>query len=349
MPRFGDQGEWIIEPLAQFAAIVQPTFEDLLPPGEGVLDGMLQDFIVMDDVPYHKPVVDITPKYNILQRRDASCELVYKQIGKFGMRDIETHELYAGTKICKQEFYQGALKNFRSKDMETFGKYITPFFLSATRIDVASNTWFGDINRPNLSAYKFSTTAFPGIFTWLQTYTTNGTIPANQTFTPAATNYRTIAGYQDAFNTLQTAWQLQNEIMHGWPPESKVIYCDLPILQGYRQYMKQLGTTSDTIKVWYADEIRDLDSFLGIPIIAVPLFEPILKDIHQDSNYHHAIILTIRKNFIFATDKSYGEGPDLDEALVIWYFRKDLSWYYQQFLKGGTQIALPSMVVWGIC
>ncbi len=167
MARWGEQGEWIIEPLSQFINIVQPTFEDLLPEGEGTFDGFLNDFVVMDDVPYHKPIVDITPKYNILQRRDASCELVYKQIGKFGMRDIETYELYGGTQICKNEFYSqegGSLRNFRDKDMETFGKYITPFFLGACRIDMATNCWFGDITRTNLSTYQFSVCAFPGIF-----------------------------------------------------------------------------------------------------------------------------------------------------------------------------------------
>lgn len=356
MPRWGESGEWVIEPLAQFVAIVQPTFEDLLPDGEGMLDGFLNDFVVMDDVPYHKPVIDITPKYNLLQRRDASCELIYKQIGKFGMRDIETHELYGGTKMCKNEFYTaegGSLRNFRNKDMETFGKYITPFFMQACRIDMASNTWFGDINRTNLSTYQFSTTAFPGIFKWIATYIANGTIPASQTFVPAATNYRDPAHYQDAFIALQTAWQAQTTLMHNWPPGMKIIYCDLPVLQGYRQYMKQLGTTSDTITMYFRNGIDGeatqitVDSFLGIPLIAVPLWEPILADLNGNTGFHHAIILTLRKNFIFATDKNYGEGPDLDEALVIWYHRLDLTWRWQQFIKGGTQIALPSQVVFG--
>lgn len=352
MGRWGAQGEWIIEPLSQFVAIVQPTFEDLLPEGQGAFDGFLNDFVVMDDVPFHKPVVDITPKYNILQRRDASCELVYKQIGKFGMRDIETHELYGGTQMCKQEFYSqegGALRNFRDKDMDTFGKYITPFFLQACRMDMASNVWFGDINRTNLSTYQFSTCAFPGIFKWISTYIASGNIPTAQTFTPAATDYRSPAHYQDAFNCFQTAWQKQSVLMQNWPPASKIIYCDLAMLQGYREYMKQLGTTSDTIKVWFNDGVTDLDAFNGIPIAAVPVWEPILNDLNGNTGFHHAIILTIRKNFIFATDKNYGEGPDLNEALVIWYRRINLSWYYQQFLKGGTQIAIPSMVVFGIC
>lgn len=361
MPHWGDQGEWIIEPLSQFSVIVQPTFEDLLPQGNGAFDGFLNDVVYMDNVPYHKPMIDITPVFNILQRRDASCELVYKQIGKFGMRDIETHELYAGTQICKTEFYQGALKNFREKDMQTFGKYITPFFLGATRTDIASNFWFGDINRTNLSTYQFSYCAYPGIFKWISTYIASGTIPAAQTFTPAATNYRNQANYQDAFNALQAAWQCQNVLMQNWPAEAKIIYCDLPVLQGYREYMKQLGTTSEVIEVYFnsgwadvagADKepiVKKLTAFNGIPIAAVPLWEPMLNDLNGGTGFHHAIILTIRKNFVFATDKNYGEGPALDEALVIFYWRQTLSWYYQQFLKAGTQIALPSMVVFGMC
>lgn len=347
------EGEkWVIEPLAQFTAILQPNFEDLLPTGSDPFGGFLNDFVVMDDIPYHKPVIDIFPKFKILARRDASCDLVYKQIGKFAMRDIETHELFGGTKMCKQEFYSqegGALRNFRDKDMQTFGKYITPFFQGAIRIDMATNVWFGDINRTDLSTYQFSTTAFPGVFKWIATYIASGDIPAGQTFTPAATDYRDPAHYQDAYNAILAAWQKQSVLMRNWPPASKIMYVDLPVLEGYREYMKQLGTESKQIQVWFQNGVIELDQFNGIPIVAVPIWEPVLQDLNGNTGFHHTVLLTVRKNLIFGTDKNYGEGPDLDMALVIWYRQIDLSWYYQQFLKAGTQIALPSFIVYGTC
>lgn len=340
--------QWIIEPLAMFDAIVHPSITDLLPAGTGAYDGVMQDFVVMDDVPYKRPIVDLTKKYNILAARDKSCALVYKQIGTTDLRDIETRQLFAGTQMCKHEFYQGALRDWANKDSETFGNKITPFFLDAVRTDLATNAWFGDDTRTNTGQYAFSVTAFNGIFKWIATYISNGKIAAAQTFTPAATNYRDPANYGDAFAAIDAAWQKQTVLLQNIPGENKVIYCDQAVLDGYRGYVRSLGTTTDKLEVAFGGGMKTLDSYNGIPIVAVPIWAPVLQDMNGNTGYHHAVILTIRRNFIFATDKNYGEGPNNDQALVIWYYQKELSWYYQQFLMAGTQIALPEFIVFGI-
>lgn len=337
---------WIIEPLSMFNAIVHPSFTDLLPAGDGAYDGVMQDFMVMDNVPYKRPIVDIYKKFNILAPRDKSCELVYKKIGTTGLRDIETIELVSATKNCKHEFYQGALRDWAAKDMETFGSKIVPFFLGATRTDLASNAWFGDISRSVTTTNTFSTNAYNGIVSWIKSYITDGTIASGQTFTPTATNYRDPAHYIDAFNAIDSAYQQQTELMHNLAGLDKVIYCDEATLAGYNGYLRSLGTTSEVIDVMFAGQVRRVNAYNGIPIIVVPLFGPVLADL-LGAGYHHMVILTIRRNFIFATDKNYGEGPNFDQALVIWYRQFDLSWYYQQFLKAGTQIALPEYIVFG--
>jgi hypothetical protein len=336
-----------IQPLAMFELIVHPAFTSLIGPGEGAYDGVIQDFLVVDDVPNKRPIIDLTPQFNILMREDASCEIVYKRIGTTGLRYVETDEIYGATQNCRHEFYQGALKDFRHNP-EVFADKITPFFLNATRTDIASNAWFGDTTRTNSSSLTFSSTIYDGIWKWISTYTGN-LIPTAQIFSPATTDYRNPAHYGDAFNCINAAWQLQPVLMRAYPNANKIYYVDQAILDGYSEYMKLLGTTSDVIVMWLEGETK-FNSYQGIPIVPVPLWEPMLNlDIYTPVSgvYHHAIILTIRKNFIFATDKNYGEGPDGNEALNIWYRKLNRSWYYQQFLKAGTQIMLPEFIVAG--
>lgn len=332
---------FVITPLEMFESVIHPSFNDLLPAGSNVYDGVLTEFTLMDNVPNKRPIVDIRQKMNILQRRDASCDLVYKQIMGTGVRSIEVSDLYGATKHCKHEFYQGALRDWESED-PLFGNKILPYFQNAMRVDLASNAWFGDITRAGDTTFSLNT--FDGIFKWLQTYTTNGLIPAAQTIAAPTGNYRT--SYALAYQLLQTVVDAQPTLLRAIPPAAKAIYTDQATLDGYKKYVRSLGTTSMELVDLYGNGVM-VNAIDGIPIIVVPLFEPILSDIHGDNN-HHTAILTMRKNFAFATDKAYGEGANGDEALMVWYERKDLSWYYQQFLKGGTQIAEPEMVVYAI-
>ena len=334
-----------IEPLQFFDLITHPTFTDVLPEGTGAYDGVLKDFVMMDNVPYKRPIVDLTPYYNIIQRRDASCEPNYKKVGKATLRDIEVAELESNTKMCKHEFYQGALRDWLKEDMDTFGAKIIPFFLKANRTDIASNAWFGDDSRA--ATTQFSTNAFNGVSKWIKYYINNGTIASAQTLTLTASNYRAPANYAAAFAAIDGAYQAQTELMHNMPGLEKVIYCDEATLAGYRGYMKNLGTSTDTLVMMTENGAKEVDAYNGIPIQVVPIWGACLTDI-LGAGYHHQVILTIRNNFIFATDKNYGEGPDNNEALVIWYRRYDKSWYYQQFMKAGTQIAYPEFLVYGI-
>lgn len=334
----------IISPLAMFEVVVHPSFTSLVGEGEGIYDGVIGDFTIMDDVANRRPIIDITPKFNILQREDKNCELIYKRIGTTKLRYVEVDEMYGATQHCRHEFYQGALKDFRN-NREVFEDKIVPFFLAATRTDLASNLWFGDTSRIDTGTMTFSTTVFNGIWKWIGHYT--GTlIPAGQIFTPAATDYRDAAHYADAFQAVDAAWKLQPTLMRAWPAKAKVIYVDQATLDGFNQYMKLLGTTSDVIVNWLGQGTT-FDAYQGVPIVAVPLWEPVLNDI-LGAGFHHAVLMTVRKNFIFATDKSYGEGENGDEALVMWYRRHNRSWYYQQYMKGGCQIILPEFITAGM-
>jgi hypothetical protein len=338
---------WSIEPLSLFTAIVHPAVTDVLGPGENAYDGVMQDFIVMDDVPYKRPIIDITKLSNTLRRRSATCDMIYKQVGNTALRYIETNQLIAATKQCDHEFYQGALQDFAAKRMETFNNKIIPFFLASNRTDIATNAWFGDVNRA--STTMFSTNAFDGIIKWIAYYVNAGTIASAQTFTIPTVDFYDPAHYGDAYNAIVAAYQKQTDLMKALPTLDRVIYCDTATLVGYRGYLRSLGNpiSVDTVAAFWGSKLEQFTSYNGIPIIDVPIWNLALNDILGTGQYNHQVILTVRNNFIFATDKSYGGGPNFDTGLLIWYRYIDMSMYYQQFLKGGTQISLPEFIVYG--
>lgn len=337
---------FIVPSQSFFSGVIHPAFSALVG-GDGVYSGVLSEFTVMDNVPSKRPIIDIRQKMKILQRRDASCDLNYKKIMGTDKRSIEVSDLYGAVKTCKHEFYQGDLRDWQSEDEATFGAMIQPFFQDAMRIDLAANAWFGDTERTDTAALSFSTCEFDGIFKWLATYTTNGLIAAAQTIAAVVADYRSNAGMINAYNLLNAMVAAQPTLLRAIPGMAKAIYVDQAILDGYRKYVRSLGTTSMELVDLYGNGVVMLNAIDGIPIIPVAIWEPILANLNGDNN-HHAAILTMRKNFVFATDKEYGEGENMDEALMIWYERKELSWYYQMFLKGGTQIAEPEMVVYAV-
>ena len=239
------------------------------------------------------------------------------------------------------------MQDFAYKRMVTYGNKIIPFFLASNRTDIATNAWFGDVNRA--ATTTFSTNAFDGIIKWIAFYVNAGTIASAQTFTIPTVDFYDPANYGTAFAAIEAAYQKQTDLMKALPTLDRVIYCDTATLVGYRGYLRSLGNpvAVDTVAAFWGSKLEQFSSYNGIPIIDVPIWNLALNDILGTGQYNHQVILTVRNNFIFATDKSYGEGPDFNQALNIWYRQFDMTWYYQQFLKGGTQISLPEFIVYG--
>lgn len=335
-----------IEPLALYDVIVHPSFTDLLPPGDGAYDGVLYDFVVMDNVPVKRPIIDITKVTNIMRRRDASCDVIAKRIGTTALRYIETSEVMTATENCRTEFYQGALKDFRNYP-EVFENKITPFFLAATRTDIASNAWFGDVTRSIISGANFNTTSYDGIVKWLNHYTTAGSIAAAQTVTPPTVDFYQEANWEAAYELLLSLIANQTILLRNVPNGAKIIYCDTSVHYGYKKYLQSIGTQTEKLIMNWENGL-EVDSIDGIAIVPVPLWEPILYELNSNAVGHHLVILTMRNNFIFGTDKEYGEGEDGKTALEIFYWRKDMTWNWRQYMKAGTQIALPEYIVWGM-
>lgn len=333
-----------IDPLAMFMYIIKPAFSDLIP-GTSPYDGTLHEFTLYDNVTSKRPIIDIRKIKNVLQRRDKSCDIIYSKIAGTSTRQIEVTELQAGVKHCKHEFYQGALVDWRSKDPLFGNRLIDNFFKDAIKTDIASNSYFGDVSRPVNPASEWSLTVYDGIFTWIKKYISVGVIPSGQTFTIPTVDLR--ADPATAFAIIKNLYDKQPLLMRNMAPSEKAFYVSQPVIDGYKEYLRSLGNGDANTIAMYANGVS-ITSYNGIALLPEPTWEPILAELGGANS--NAAILTLRGNFIFGTDKNYGEEDDFEKpvALHVWREKKELSWYWQMFLKAGTQIALPEFLVVGI-
>lgn len=327
-----------IPSLAFHEAIIQPAFADIIPQGFPYT-GTLNEFTLMDDVVSKRPIVDIRRVQNILQRRDASCDINYKKVVGATTRQISVEEVYGATQFCRNEFYKGCLKDWRNND-PLFGNKILPFFQSAVLIDVASNSYFGDVERVVAVNAQWSSNIFDGVFKWIKRYISAGVIPAGQTMAIAdGTDFT--ANPTLAYNVIKGLYDRQSVLMYNFEDGQKAFYVSKEIARGYEDYLIGAGVTNGYITDLQTG-IKTL-AYKGIPILEEKIWTPIITEIKGSAGY--AAVLTLRGNFVFATDKEYGEGEDGKTALEVWYEKKDMQWYYRLFLKAGTQIALPEFVV----
>lgn len=329
-----------IDSLAFHNAVIHPAFADVLPQGFPY-NGTLNEFTLMDDVVTKRPIIDIRRAQNIMQRRDASCDIIYKKVFGATTRQISVEEVYGATQFCRNEFYQGALKDWRAKD-PLFADKILPYFQQALNTDIASNSYFGDVARVVLPTSAWSTNVFDGVFKWIKTYITNGMIPAGQTAAIAdGADFIGAGGPALAYALLKDLYDKQPVLMNSFMDNDKAFYVSKEIATAYEDYLIATAATGGNVKL-LENGVKVL-YFKGIPVLVEPIWTPIITEIKGSAGY--AAVLTLRGNFVFATDKNYGEGEDGKTALEVWYEKKDMTWYYRLFLKAGTQIALPEFVV----
>ncbi len=327
-----------IDSLSFHEMVIQPAFADIVPEGFP-FQGTLNEFTIMDNVVSKRPIIDIRRVQNILQRRDASCDINYKKVVGATTRQISVEEIYGATQFCRNEFYTGCLKEYRARD-PLFGNKILPYFQGAVNVDIASNAYFGDVDRVSPINAVWSTNIFDGIFKWIKKYITAQVIPAGQTAAIAdGTDYTTNA--TAAYNLFNTLFYKQSVLMDAFADDQKAFYVSKDLASGLKDYYISTGTQAQGYTL-LANGIEEL-SFKGIPVLTEKLWKPIINEIK--GSLGHAAILTLRGNFVFATDKEYGEGEDGKTALEVWYEKKEMQWYYRLFLKAGTQVALPEFIV----
>lgn len=330
---------FVISALAFHLAVIAPAFADLVPQ-DFPSNGVLNEFTIMDNVATSAPIVDIKRHHNILQRRDASCDIIYKKVFGASTRKIYVDEIYGATQFCRNDFYQGDLKDWRAQD-PLFGDKILPYFRGAIAVDIASNSYFGDTSRVATGSESWSTNVFDGIFKHIKTYIGAGIIPSSQTHA-ITTNF--LNNHQDAYDQLKEMVDSMPVLMRGAFTDSDLLLViDADWAKAYERYLYETGADNGGYITDIQTGIKTL-AFEGIPIQVNHLFKPIAFELNGNQPAHVGL-LTVKGNFVFATDKDYGEGEDGKTALEVFYDQKEMQRYYRVFLKAGTQIALPEFVV----
>jgi len=325
----------VVNAQAYYDLIIHPSFADLVP--DGAYSGTLGEFTVMDDVTSKKRIIDAVAKGNVFKRRDASCKIDFTPVGKLTHRSIETDRIYGATMQCDNEFYTGCLTDFINQS-ETFRNYILTFFKDACKADTAVNSYFGDIGRAADSTGTYNWNSFDGIFKKYAQYIADGTIPSGQTFSIASG----AVSNSTAYNYLVSAFNAQPVLLKQLTPDMKAYYVSNDIFWGYHDYLVSTGGAYNIR--YYTDGIPDL-RFKGIRVLLEPTWSPVIYSLTGSQG--NACILTLRGNFLFATDKTYGGGANNDQALRVWFSEDEEVWKYVMHMKAGTEIMRPDLTVIG--
>lgn len=317
-----------------FEEIVAPSFGDLVE-GRDVRTGFFGEFTVLNDVAHERKILDIRRMKNILKRKDASCVMEYDPIARAGLRRISVTELGGGVKFCEEEFYQGCLKDWEAGNGQLFVQRIEAYFRNAIATDLMSLMYFGDVSRAEASgADVFNTNKIDGIYTQYSKYVNDGTIAGSKTFNiPNA-----VISASNSVVYLDELYGKMDPLMLTIPRTDLAFYIDRAWADSYEAYLIATGNQTTSGANYTQDGIT-VRAYRGIPIFVNDYFNPVLNQIVA-ANAHFGV-LTIRGNFIFATDQNYGTGPQHNEALVVWYSWDEDVWKWRMAMRAGTQIALP--------
>jgi hypothetical protein len=335
-----------VEPKAMHELIIMPMFGDVLDEETGAVTVPSDeegDWMIMDDVVYQRPIMDLFGGQNILKRRDATCKLIYSPVGRLGARFITTEKLYAATEDCQEEFYQNAFADYSQENFDMFAEHVMPIMEKAVAADIYTNKWFGDITRASDVNGIWSWNKFDGIFTQYGKYISNGTIPSGQTFsipsgalTPSQANA-----------ALESAYDAQDGIMEYFDDSQKAFYVDKKLAVAYYDYLIQSGVTVLMQRATGLDNIAiPILAFKGIEV-RVKKWDGALAALNGGVQAH-AVILTLKGNFLYGCDSKYGGGPERNEAIRIWWSDDFGVWKRQIHLKAATEIAAPQHTVFGI-
>ena len=331
---------FVVAPRALHEYIILPQFGDFVD-GAGDLTPSEEegDWMVMDDVVYQRPIMDLIGGQNILKRRDATCKLIYSPVGKLTNRYIRTEKLYGATEDCVEEFYQGCFEDYSAENWDVFGSQIMGLMEKGLATDMYANKYFGDITRPSESTGTWSWNKFDGIFTHYARYVADGVVKSAQTFViPDGT-----LTPQQAKDALEEAYKRQDGILKVMGKADKAFYVDQDLADAYEEWLKLAGlvTINDRMngvpgKLYY----RKIE-------VRVKQWDGVLAALNGGTAAH-VCLLTVKGNFLFATDKKYGGGPRRNEAIRVWWSHDDNVWRRQFHMKGGTELVAPQHSVLGL-
>lgn len=345
----------VLNPAAFYKLIMQPAFADLTPDYNGTYTGMFEDFTVFPQVSlaHGQRLIDVFTNTSILQRKDRSCKTNWTALGTSDNRLLTVAELYGATEQCFEQFYDGDFKDFRDTAPK-FLSFIVERFKKLIWKDVMTNSYFGDTGRLDDNVADaiigpISWNKYDGIVKKIANYINLGTIPAAQSTALGALPSGAMTPTQ-AYNALGAMFDAQNDLMQGLENLDMAFYIDYKWAHQYSRYLIAQG--SGTVKsIDYIQNGVPVMSYEGIPIFVNRAWNPVLRKLNKVAGTPteaHMGILTIRKNFCFGTDQTYGGGPLLDKAFEVYYDDHDRQWKTRMDLVAGTEIIAPQHVVFNI-
>lgn len=329
-----------VDPKSFHELIVQPTFGDTLGTDGGVLVSSPEegDWMIVDSQRHEMPILDLVSGANILKRRDATCKLIYSPVAKLANRTISDVKLYAATEDCGEEFYQGSFDDYSNQNFEVFGQHIMPIMEKAVSTDLYTNKWFGNVTRLSDVNGKWSWNKFDGIFQKYQNYVANGVVTTSPLVIPADPNPAQV------FALLKQMVAAQDDILQNFDDSDKAIYVDKKLYDLLGDYYTLAGIGFINLA-----ELQAGRASLYVQGIEVrwKKWAPVLKAL-GGGTVKNAAILTLKGNFLYKTDSTYGGGVKRNEALRVWWSDDDNTWKRQAHLRGGTEIAAPqhSVLAW---
>lgn len=329
-----------VTPRALHELIVIPMFGDFVDAAGNITPSTEEgDWTLMTDVVYQRPILELNGGQNLLKRRDATCKLIYSPVGTLSNRYVRTEKLYGATEDCIEEFYQGCFEDYSVQNFEVFGAKVMGMMETGLATDVFTNKYFGDIRRPSEVTGTWSWNKFDGIFTHYAKYIADGTIAAAQTFTiPEG-----LLTPQQAHDALESAYNKQAGLLKIRGAFDKCFYVDQDLADAYEEWLKLAGL------VTMNDRMNGVSGTLTYRKIEIRVkaWDGILMALNGGTEAH-ICLLTMKGNFLFATDNSYGGGPRRNEAIRVWWSDDDNVWRRQFHLKAGTEIIAPQYSVLGM-
>lgn len=317
--------------------VVEPMFADGMEMEGSFLNPSLEegDWTVIDSPKHKVAIIDVHGHSNLLKRRDATCKVIYSPVASLGNRYVYGEDLYAATEDCLSEFYQGSFEDYKNEDWEIFGSKVMPIISKGIYQDIYTNKYFGDVSRPSDPGGIHSWNKFDGISTHYADYVSKGIVDA-PTAIPAGVITPT-----NAYNLLLAMYSAQPERLDDIDDEDKVFYVNKKIYDAYG--LQLLAMPGAALSLADLQSGRATLYFNGIQV-KHKKWNGVLKALNGGVQAHYAI-LTVRGNFIFKTDSTYGGGAKRDEAVKVWYSDDDDVWRRKIYVQGGTQIIAPQLSV----
>lgn len=332
-----------INPQAFFDLVVQPSFADIKP-GDSMYPDTLHLFEIVDNVSLANgmSMIDVFQKQNFLKRKDRSCKTVWSTVGTTGSKRLTLTELYSATEFCQEEFYAGDIADLRHNP-EIFRNITLDILTRGTRNDMLTNCYFGDVTRADDANKVWNWNSFDGVVRKITEYIADSTIPAGQVMTALPSGAITPT---QAYNALKDAYDRRSDLMKTLPGFDLAFTVDLAFAEAYEEYLISTGIPSTSGPMLIQNGVPVM-KFRGIPIYVETLWNPVLAALNGGTAAHMCI-LTINGNFVFGTDKKYGGGANLDQAVRVWYSDDDDVWKKKMHMTAGTQLRSPQHVVYGI-